>query len=105
MRKRVWVCTWFTCDGKARDGVKTGKDRDLSALDAPAEPAGTAEGPSFTARALSWVLLVVFLLLVHVLQGWSPPACRAVRCSRPPRNWPPPPPCSPCVVGTNKSGG
>ena len=73
MRKRVWVCTWFTCDGKARDGVKAGKDRDLSALDAPAEPAGTAEGPSFTARALSWVLLVVFLLLVHVLQGWFPP--------------------------------
>ena len=69
MRKRVWVCTWFTCDGKARDGVKAGKDRDLSALDAPAEPAGTAEGPSFTARALSWVLS---LLCAAVACVWPP---------------------------------
>ena len=70
MRTRVWVCTWLTCDGQARDGVKAGKDRDLTSLDASAEPAGTAEGPSFAARAavaaLSWVL------------------CAAVACVRPP---------------------
>ena len=59
----------FTCDGKARDVVKAGKDRDLSALDAPAEPAGTAEGPSFTARALSWVLS---LLCAAVACVWPP---------------------------------
>ena len=49
--------------------VKAGKDRDLSALDAPAEPAGTAEGPSFTARALSWVLS---LLCAAVACVWPP---------------------------------
>ena len=86
MRKRVWVCTWFTCDGKARDGVKAGKDRDLSALDAPAEPAGTAEGPSFAARAavaaLSWVL------------------CAAVACVRPPLAVPERPGARPTVRAT-----
>ena len=65
----MWVCTWFTCDGKARDGVKAGKDRDLSALDAPAEPAGTAEGPSFTARALSWVLSLLCAAVACVAAG------------------------------------
>ena len=69
MRTRVWVCTWFTCDGQARDGVKAGKDRDLTSLDASAEPAGTAEGPSFTARALSWVLS---LLCAAVACVWPP---------------------------------